>query len=143
MLRSLCCYVVYITTVDTPYILLSNFALAFHNRILESLWFTCFSLHDTKFMRLYSAIFGIFIENFISNSMKTSTNKSQNLFSWNKAHKGLNSVGSGYESNVPNYLRTNFSLQRLKVFVSKLTIGMCAFQGQKFEVFSLFRLNLV
>lgn len=63
--------------------------------------------------------------------MKTSTNKIQNLFSWNKTHKYLNSMGLGYDSNVPNYLRINFSLQRLKVFMSKLTIAMCVFQGQK------------
>lgn len=83
------------------------------------------------------------IWNVILNSLKTSTNKSQNLFSWNKTRKCLNSTGSGYDSNVPNYLTANFSLQRLKVFVSKLTIAMCAFQGQKASGLSLFRLNLV
>lgn len=76
----------------------------------------------------------------VLNLMKRITNRSQNLFSWNKNQKCLNSTGSGYDSNMTNYLTPNFSIQRLKNFVFKFNIPMWA---RKFEVFYLFRLNLI
>lgn len=109
---------------ESPHLLHPDFALAPHNRILQSLEFRCFSL----------LIYGIIISsiwNVILNFMKAITNKIQNLFLWNKKHKCLNTTGPGYDSNVPNYLTINFSLQRLKIFVSKFNMSMHVFQGQK------------
>lgn len=76
----------------------------------------------------------------VLNLMKRITNRSQNLFSWNKNQKCLNSTGSGYDSNMTNYLTPKFSIQRLKNFVFKFNIPMWA---RKFEVVYLFRLNLI
>lgn len=57
--------------------------------------------------------------------MKTSTSKSQNSFSWNKTHIGLNSMGSGYDSNVSDYWRTNFTPEVVGFYVQTDHSNVC------------------
>lgn len=101
-----CYYVVYIVLVGSSHLLHSDFALAPHNSILESLTFRWFSLYDTNLWGYNQQ----YLEG-ILNLMKATTNKSQNLFSWNKNQKCFNTTGPRYDSNVTN-CSTNLSLQK-------------------------------